>query len=160
MPIKTYGQQITGKQPSEANEMTTFFNQLKKRYPEIHALALHVRNEGKRDHKDTNIMKMQGGFIKGAPDIVIAGSPTFLCEMKSKAKSSRTSKEQDAFLERAYRAGCFCCVAYGWEAAIEAVEEWKKEGDSWYIWLESCEQWRRIFEYQKFHDVFPIKPLN
>lgn len=127
MPIKTYGQQITGKQPSEAAEMTTFFNQLQKRYPEIHALALHVRNEGKRDHKDTNIMKMQGGFIKGAPDIVIVGSPTFLCEMKSKAKSSRTSKEQDAFLERADKKGCFCCVAYGWEAAIEAVEEWIKE---------------------------------
>lgn len=121
---KTYGQQLTGKQPSEAAEMTTFFNQLQKRYPEIHALALHVRNEGKRDHKDTNIMKMQGGFVKGAPDIVIAGSPTFLCEMKSKAKSSRTSKEQDTFLERADRSGCFCCVAYGWEAAIEAVEDW------------------------------------
>jgi len=70
MPIKTYGQQLTGKQPSEAAEMTTFFNQLQKRYPEIHALALHVRNEGKRDHKDADIMKMQGGFIKGAPDIV------------------------------------------------------------------------------------------
>ena len=56
--IKTYGQQQAGKQPSEAAEMTTFFNQLKKRYPEIHALALHVRNEGKRDHKDTNIIKM------------------------------------------------------------------------------------------------------
>lgn len=125
--IKTYGQQQPGKQPSEAAEMTTFFNQLQKRYPEIHALALHVRNEGKRDHKDTNIMKMQGGFIKGAPDIVIAGSPTFLCEMKSKAKSSRTSKEQDAFLERGDRAGCFCCVAYGWEAAMEAVEGWIKE---------------------------------
>jgi len=127
MPIKTYGQQQTGKQPSEAAEMTTFFNQLKKRYPEIHALALHVRNEGKRDHKDTNIMKMQGGFIKGAPDIVIVGSPTFLCEMKSKAKTSRIAKEQTSFLERADRAGCFCCVAYGWEAAMEAVEEWIKE---------------------------------
>ena len=65
-------------------------------------------------------MKMQGGFIKGAPDIVIAGSPTFLCEMKSKAKTSRIAKEQTSFLERADRAGCFCCVAYGWEAAIEA----------------------------------------
>lgn len=126
MPIKTYGTQQQGDQPSEAAEMTTFFNQLKKRYPEIHALALHVRNEGKRDHKDANIMKMQGGFIKGAPDIVIMGKPTFLCEMKSKSKKSRVAKEQIEFLERADKAGCFCCVAYGWEAAIMAVEEWRK----------------------------------
>lgn len=125
--IKTYGQQQAGKQPSEAAEMTTFFNQLQKRYSEIHALALHIRNENDGDYRRTNKAKMQGGFVKGAPDIVIAGSPAFLCEMKSKDKSSRTSKEQDAFLERADRAGCFCCVAYGWEAAIEAVEEWIKE---------------------------------
>ena len=126
MPIKTYGTQQTGDQPSEAAEMTTFFNQLKKLHPDIHALALHVRNEGKRDHKDANIMKMQGGFIKGAPDIVIMGKPTFLCEMKSKSKKSRVAKEQIEFLERADKAGCFCCVAYGWEAAMMAVEEWRK----------------------------------
>ena len=124
--IKTYGTQQTGDQPSEAAEMTTFFNQLKKLHPDIHALALHVRNEGKRDHKDANIMKMQGGFIKGAPDIVIMGKPTFLCEMKSKSKKSRVAKEQTSFLERADRVGCFCCVAYGWEAAMLAVEEWRK----------------------------------
>ena len=124
MPIKTYGTQLAGDQPSEAAEMTTFFNQLKKLHPDIHALALHVRNEGKRDHKDANIMKLQGGFIKGAPDIVIMGKPTFLCEMKSKSKKSRVAKEQIEFLERADKAGCFCCVAYGWEAAIEAVREW------------------------------------
>lgn len=124
--IKTYGTQLTGDQPSEAAEMMTFFNQLQKRYPEIHALALHVRNEGKRDHKDANIMKMQGGFIKGAPDIVIMGKPTFLCEMKSKSKKSRVAKEQIEFLERSDKAGCFCCVAYGWEAAMMAVEEWRK----------------------------------
>ena len=125
--LRVYGHQSKGKQPSEAAEMTTFFNQLQKRYPEIHALALHVRNEGKRDHKDTNIMKTQGGFVKGAPDIVIAGSPTFLCEMKSKAKVSRIAKEQTEFLERADAKGCFCCVAYGWEAAMQAVEDWIKE---------------------------------
>jgi len=52
-----------------------------------------------------------------------------LNEIRSKAPDGAThySKEQDAFLERADRAGCFCCVAYGWEAAIEAVEEWIKE---------------------------------
>lgn len=36
---------------------------------------------------------------------------------------------------------------------------WKNKDGAWYIWLESCKKWRRIFRYQKFHDVIPIKPL-
>ena len=122
--IKHYGTKQAGKQPSEALEMTTFFGELRRRHPEIHALALHVRNEGKRDHKDTNIMKMQGGFIKGAPDIVIMGKPTFLCEMKSKSTKAVVGKDQLKFLENADKRGCFSCVAYGWEAAMQAVEDW------------------------------------
>ena len=125
--IKTYGHQSKGDQAKEGAEMSTFFNQLQKRYPDIHALAIHVRNEGKRDHKQVSVMKMQGGFVKGAPDIIIAGHPMFLCEMKSKSKSSRIAKEQTEFLERADKKGCFCCVAYGWEAAMQAVEDWIKE---------------------------------
>ena len=61
---------------------------------------------------------------EGAPDIIIAGHPMFLCEMKSKSKSSRIAKEQTEFLERADKKGCFCCVAYGWESAMQAVEDW------------------------------------
>lgn len=130
MTIKTYGHQSKGDQAKEGAEMSTFFNQLQKRYPEIHQLAIHVRNEGKRDHKQVSVMKMQGGFVKGAPDIIIAGHPMFLCEMKSKSKSSRIAKEQTEFLERADKKGCFCCVAYGWEAAMQAVEDWIKENPS------------------------------
>lgn len=73
---------------------------------------------------------MQGGFVKGAPDIIIAGHPMFLCEMKSKSKSSRIAKEQTEFLERADKKGCFCCVAYGWKSAMQAVEDWIKENPS------------------------------
>ena len=36
---------------------------------------------------------------------------------------------------------------------------WKNKDGAWYIWLESCSKWRRIFRFQKFHDQFPIKPL-
>ena len=43
--LKVYGIQQTGKQPSEALEMTTFFGDLRRRYPDIAALALHIRNE-------------------------------------------------------------------------------------------------------------------
>lgn len=127
MTIKYYGTQETGKHPSEAAEMTTFFGQLKKLHPEIHSLAIHIRNEGKRDHNQTAVIKMQGGFVKGAPDIVIVGSPTFLCEMKSRSKKSKVKPEQMKFLENADKQGAFCCVAYGYLAALQAVEEWIKE---------------------------------
>ena len=36
---------------------------------------------------------------------------------------------------------------------------WKYKDGAWYIWLDSCKKWRRIFRYQKFHNLLPIKPL-
>ena len=54
------------------------------------------------------------------------GKPTFLCEMKSKSTKAVVSKDQLKFLENADKRGCFSCVAYGWEAAIQAVEDWMK----------------------------------
>ena len=41
----------------------------------------------------------------------------------------------------------------------DSQDYWKFEDEIWYIWLDSCKQWRRIFKYQKFHDSLPIKPL-
>lgn len=128
--LRVYGQQQKGDQAKEGAEMSTFFNQLRKKYPEIHALALHIRNENDGDYRRTDKAKLQGGFIKGAPDIVIMGAPTFLCEMKSKSKKASVAKEQTEFLERADKKGCFCCVAYGWEAAMQAVVDWIKENPS------------------------------
>lgn len=124
--IKYYGTQETGKHPSEAAEMTTFFGQLKKLHPEIHPIALHIRNEHGGNGGQIGTAKMQGGFIKGAPDIAIMGSPTFLCEMKSRSKKSKVKPEQMKFLENADKQGAFCCVAYGYLAALQAVEEWVK----------------------------------
>ena len=85
--IKHYGTQQTGKQPSEALEMTTFFGELRRRYPEIAGLALHIRNENDGDYQRTKNAKMEGGFIKGAPDIVIMGKPTF-CSLVASLESS------------------------------------------------------------------------
>lgn len=36
---------------------------------------------------------------------------------------------------------------------------WKLQNGEWFIWLDSCGRWRRIYAYQKFHDSLPIKPL-
>jgi len=121
--VRTYGEKLPGKQPSESAEMKTFFNRVRKDYPEIGNVAIHVRNEGNRSHSETNNQKAEG-MVTGAADIVIPGCPAFVCEMKAKSKSSRVSKEQKTYLESADKIGAFVCIAYGWEAAIEALEDW------------------------------------
>jgi hypothetical protein len=58
----------------------------------------------------------------GAPDIVIPGSPTFICELKRRDHTqSELRTAQVAYLRAAQRAGCFVCVALGVDAAWEAL---------------------------------------
>lgn len=123
MSCKTYGSPLPGDQPSEAMEMATFFSQLP---PELKSIALHIRNEGKMSHAQHAKVKAAGGYVKGASDIVIPGSPTFVCELKSLSKKARVSKEQIKYLNDAAANGAFACLCYGWEAAMEAVREWER----------------------------------
>lgn len=123
MNYLVYGQQEKGVHPSEAAEMMTFFNQLRKHYPEYYAIALHVRNENDGDYKKTNKSKLEGGFVKGASDIVIPCNPPFVCELKAINKGSRVSQEQIVFLNNAANLGAFACIAYGWKAAFQAFED-------------------------------------
>ena len=126
MNYKTYGSPKQGKQPTEAAEMATFFNVLRLHHPKLYKVALHIRNEGKRSAREMQWQKAQGGFIKGASDIIIPGSPTFVCELKSCSKSSKVSQDQREYLENCATLGCFSVLAYGWEAAMEAVNEWSR----------------------------------
>ena len=124
MSYKTYGTTLPGKHPTESAEMATFFNRLRLEYPELHKVALHIRNEGKRSARQMQSQKAQGGFVKGASDIIIPGAPSFVCELKSCSKSSKVSGDQITYLENAASVGAFSCLAYGHEAAFEAVKEW------------------------------------
>ena len=130
MPVKYFGKQEVGKQPSESAEMITFFNTLRKHYPELGAIAIHVRNEGKRSYQQTARQKLEG-MVKGASDINIPGCPSFVCEMKSKAKNAKVSKEQKEYLESCDKMGAFACVAYGFDGAMEALTEWLDLQKSW-----------------------------
>tara|TARA_R110000803_G_scaffold120836_4_gene188941 strand:+ start:3382 stop:3765 length:384 start_codon:yes stop_codon:yes gene_type:complete len=121
--IRFYGEQVKGKQASESAEMVTFFNQLKKLYPEVAKAGTHIRNEGKRTHAQTQKQKAEG-MVAGASDIFIHGCPSFACEMKSLSKSSKISDKQIAFLDAVDALGAFACVAYGYKAALLAVEDW------------------------------------
>lgn len=121
--IKIYGEKQKGKQPSESAEMITFFSEFRKRYPHMAKMAIHIRNEGKRTVNQTARHKAEG-MVKGASDIIIIGAQAFCCEMKSKSATAKVSKEQIEWLEQADDNGAFACIAYGFEAALEAVEEW------------------------------------
>lgn len=122
--IKYYGQQENGKQPKESAEMITFVNHVRRVYPDSYGkIITHVRNEGKRSIEQTQKQKAEG-MTTGASDISIPGCPSFVCEMKSKSKTAKTSPEQIEYLTIADRCGAFSCVVYGYIGAIEALEEW------------------------------------
>lgn len=124
MTYKTYGTPTAGPCPSEKVEMSSFFNRLRREHPALGAIALHIRNEGKRTAMQHQSMLGEGGFVKGASDVVIPGAPTFVMEMKSRAKTAKVSKEQAAYLQACAEAGAFACVALGAVGAWEAFEEW------------------------------------
>lgn len=121
--IKTYGEKQKGKHPSEAAEMITFFSVLRREYPEYGAIAIHIRNEGKRSYSQAAKEKLEG-MVKGASDIIIPGNPSFVCELKTLSKSSQPNKDQLQYLENCIKIGSFACIANGYKAALEAFKEW------------------------------------
>ena len=122
--IPVYGDtSFRGDCPTETAEQATFFNQLPK---ELRAIALHIRNEGKRTNNQMARQRAEGGFVKGSADIIIPGCPTFVAELKRKDHTK--SKWQDGqveYLLACKRQGAFVCVSLGWESCMEAVNEWR-----------------------------------
>lgn len=123
--IKVYGHKIKGCKIPESAHMKTFFNTLRREYPEYAKACWHTRNEGKRTKEQIEREKAEG-FLTGVSDIIIAGSPSFVCELKSQQTSAKVSQEQIDFLLAAQSLGAFCVIALGHEAAIEAFKDWLK----------------------------------
>ncbi len=127
--IRTYGNMdFRGECPKEDAELITFFNQLKLNYPDLYDVAIHPDNERLITGTGFNAQsrqKAKGAIKKGAADIIIVGSPSFVCEMKRQDHTK--SKWQDGqleFLEASQKRGAFVCVALGYEAALQAVDYW------------------------------------
>lgn len=111
--------------PLEDADLITFFNQLRKKYPNLADVALHIKNEGKRNVRQVQRDRAKGALNSGASDIVIVGSPAFVCELKRKDHTKSTiTAEQVTFLNNAENSGAYTCIALGCEAAIEAVENY------------------------------------
>jgi len=112
--------------PPESAEQITFFRKLRDEYPDTYGLmAIHPKNEGKRKGGQFQQLAMDKamGLSPGAPDIVIPLG--FCAEMKRQDHTkSKWQPGQVEYLKAVHDAGGFACVALGWEAAMEALEDW------------------------------------
>lgn len=127
--IRIYGNTaFRGKCHQESVEQASFFNRLRAEYPDSYGLiALHPRNEGLLVKGQFQAMTKHRveGMAKGAADIVVPGSPSFICEMKRCDHTKSAWQDgQIEYLEAAAAAGAFACVALGAAAAWEAFQDW------------------------------------
>ena len=127
--IKVFGNMdFRGDCAKEDLELITFFNQLRVKYPKLAQVAIHPDNEGLvlgTGHQQHIKQKAKGAIKKGAADIIIVGSPSFVCELKRKDHTkSQWQDGQIDFLQTSQELGAFVCVALGYEAALQAVDYW------------------------------------
>lgn len=126
--LNLYGDpEFRGVSPSETVEQVTFFARLRRQWPISWGLiAVHVRNEGKRSFMQAARHKAEG-MTPGAADVIIPGSPAFVCEIKRRDHTqSRWQDGQVEYLEACAKAGAFVCVALGCDAAVSAFEDYLK----------------------------------
>ena len=110
--------------PVESAEQITFFNTLRREYPELGKIAIHPRNEGKRTMQQAQRQKAEGLAV-GAADIVIPGNPAFVCELKRLDHTvCQWQPNQLEYLQAAKNNGAFVCVALGHKSAMEALKAW------------------------------------
>lgn len=133
LPFPYYGDlMFRGKCPKEGLEQITFFGRIRAQYPTSWGiLAYHPRNEGLRSGGQLRAISKHRaeGMQKGASDIIIPGSPSFVCELKRRdATQSAWQDGQIEYLTAAKEAGAFACVAFGVDAAWEAFNDWQR----WY----------------------------
>jgi hypothetical protein len=107
---------------SESQHAITFFNKLRREYPQYGAIATHIRNEGKRTIQQAQKHKAEG-MTTGTADIIIPCNPPFVCELKSRSPRATITQEQIDYLLQAQELGAFACVALGYEGAMEAFKK-------------------------------------
>lgn len=109
----------------EETEQKDLFGRLKEKYPELRILAVHPKIEGNRNGKQITKDQEMGSLNTGASDIIIPGSPSFVCELKRKDHTqSKITKHQITYLETAQSMGSFACIALGADAVIAAIDDW------------------------------------
>jgi hypothetical protein len=128
--VRVYGDlAFRGKCPSESLEQVTFFNKLRSEHPDTWGrLAIHPRNEGLKigGHIAAVSRHKAEGMTPGAADIIIPARIAFVCELKRQDYTlCRWQDGQREYLTAASVAGAFACVAFGWQSAWQAFEDWR-----------------------------------
>lgn len=127
--LRVFGdQKYRGDCPLEELEQITFFNWLRREYPDSYGrIALHPKNEQKRRGRQFRALEKDKllGMAPGAADIIIPGAPAFVCEVKRRDHTkSAWQPDQLPYLEASQVAGAFVCVALGSDAARAAFLDW------------------------------------
>lgn len=124
--LPTFGDlNFRGDCPKEDYVLSSVISRIRKDYPSSYGLvAFHVKNESKRTTGQINIDKMKG-LTKGVSDVIIIGNPTLCLEIKRQDPTkSKFETGQLEFLEQAQKQGAFCCVAFGYQGALDAFHHW------------------------------------
>ena len=129
--VLTFGElDFRGECPVEGQEQVTFFARLRREYPDTWGrLALHPRNEGLRYGGQLRAISRHKaeGMTTGASDIIIPARVAFVCELKRRDRTiCKWQDGQREYLEAAAATGAFACVAFGCDAAWEALKYWLK----------------------------------
>jgi hypothetical protein len=112
----------------ERVEQKEFFAWLKEKRPNLHKIALHPKNEGKRTKQQAQEDKELGGLTTGASDIIIPVAVAFVCEVKRLDHTlCKITDDQVGYLEDTQAMGAFSCIALGAEAAIQALLDWESK---------------------------------
>jgi len=118
------------KSPLEHIEQINLVAHCRQRWPKEFNLMLHPVNES--DIKVQYRVKLNKcGLLPGASDWLILypsnGKPYMVLELKrSRKRDSSVSQDQIDFLLNAEYVGAFACVAYGYKAALNAIEKYFK----------------------------------
>lgn len=120
-----------GKCDREQLEQMSIIGRIRREYPDSYGLiVLHPRNEGLKERGQfSSVMRHNAeGMCKGAADVIIPASRSFVCEVKRRNPMlSKLAPEQIDFLTASQKAGAFVCVALGAVAAWQAFEDWVRE---------------------------------
>ena len=110
----------------ESAEQLTLFSQLRRHYPHLAGIVFHPRMEGERTKGQADWQKADGSIVKGVADVIGIGHPMLVMEIKRKNHLlSVWQPGQIDVLQAAHKRGAFTCLALGYEAALQAIQDWE-----------------------------------
>lgn len=115
-----------GPAPTESSEQVTFFSQLRRHHPHLAPIVFHPRMEGERTKGQADWQKADGSIVAGVADVIGVGHPMLVLELKRLDRTQSVwQKGQVDFLHASHKRGAFTCLALGYEAALQAIQDWE-----------------------------------